>query len=222
MRTEILYGLMVLVLSCSLVLFSHPLFLNLYRKAGIRVPFFRLSGVPLVLSMVLSLLVASILFPSLFTLMEFPLELLAGGMMVFLLGIACDVGSPNGRLRLFVLLFSSLAFPLSGIVAWGALGTIFTVCYVVVFCSMVTFIEKRYGYGTLLLLSLQTISIILFWKTGDWSFFLSNMTQYGALLGFLGLKYYYLSMNRKIILGESGILTISYLTAILCIQMLNS
>ena len=153
MRTEILYGLVVFAISFSLVLFSHPLFLNLYRKAGISVPHFFLSGVPLVLSMVLSLLVASILFPSLFMLMEFPLELLAGGMMVFLLGIACDVGSPNSWLRLFVLLFSSLAFPFSGIVVKGALGAIFMVCFVVTFCTVVNFIEKRYGYGTILLIT---------------------------------------------------------------------
>ena len=220
MRTEILYGLVVFAISCSFVLFSHSLFLKLYRKAGIRVPYFRLSGVPLVLSMVLSLLVASILFPSLFMLMDFPLELLAGAMMVFLLGVACDVGTPNGRLRLFVLLFSSLAFPLSGIVVKGALGAIFTVCYVVAFCAMVNLIEKHYGYGTILLISLQTISLILFWKTSDWSFFLSNMMQSGALSGFLGLKYYYLSTQKKIILGESGILTASYLTAILCMRMI--
>ena len=153
MREEVFYGLMVFAMGCIFMWLFLPLFLNLCRKAEINVLRFRLSGIPLELSIILSLLVVSILFPTLFALIEIPLELLAGWMMVFLLGVACDVGSVNNRLCLFVLIFASLAFPLSGFSIKGTWGAIFTIFFVVAFSLTASFIEKHLGYGALFLIS---------------------------------------------------------------------
>ena len=171
-----------------------------------------MNGVPLVLAVLLSLLVMMICLPPVSRLIVFPLELLAGLIIVFILGMVCDVDGLSLWLRVVVLLLASLAFPLSQVAPAGISGAVLMVGLVAGCCMSVSLIERLFGRGCELLLVILSIFLLSLLRLQDWGCVVLAAVQCGALLVLLAVKWHcWRARRERIYLGECGSLTMTFL-----------
>ena len=221
-RTEIAYVLLAFVLSCSLSAGLLPLFSRICRRAGLGRVGRKLNGLPMLLAMFLTEIVLFVVAPNACKIINIPLELLAGFLVIVFLGFACDIDKFSLSTRIVVLLLGSLAFPVARVCPHGFMGACLVIGMVMAVCLGLAAVVRDGVFGAVLLLLLVVTLALISLARGNSSLLMGLGIQAGAIMGFvIYCVCQRANKGQRVVLGECGSMAMGYVFCTHCMMLLS-
>lgn len=169
-----------------------------------------LGGIGIFVAFALGVLVAGASF-------ELPLGLLAGSVLIFVLGIVDDVRPISPQTKLLGQIISAAVVVFFGHVTdffpWELANILLSFIWIVGITNAFNLLDNMDGLAGGMALIAAGFMTFFFWRTGDQTFMLLSLALAGAALGFLLFNF----PPASIFMGDSGSLFLGFTLAALAI-----